>query len=80
MPELPFDTCDCSRFDLGFENCHYKLQGFFFKVILLSARLLLLGMETEQDQCPSLIKTCLLDFEGWEGNGPKVVENGLGLV
>lgn len=25
-------------------------------------------------------KLCLLDLEGWEGNGPKVVENGLGLA
>lgn len=25
-------------------------------------------------------KLCLLDLEGWEGNGPKVAENGLGLA
>lgn len=35
VPELPSDTCHCSRLDPPFVNCHYKHQDFK-KVIFLS--------------------------------------------
>lgn len=83
MPELPSDTWHCSRFDPSFVNCHYKHQGFF-EVIFLSAHFSAIrngDRYRQQGQCSSLInKSCLFDLEGWEGNGPKEVENGLRLA
>lgn len=82
MPELLSDTWHCSRFDPGFVNCHYKHQGFF-EVIFSVCPLFSYWewRQIQQGQCSSLInESCLFDLKGWEGNGPKEVENGLGLA